>query len=213
MSAVARAVQTDTAPPLVEACSDAVEQSVALASAELMRPAGVQVRTLSSANDVADLSARVAWGLSTADSATSRSKLVPQRYVLLTKRSYRCQRCVAQGKPGILLSPQLHPLRGDRASAKTSAPGVWFRKQSMALSVLPSIQVTKLDDDSGRVWLQLTNPLAHDMEVTLSTRDSDAVRVFVCSSVLPCWHSLSKRSCGVCSTVDTPRCHHHGPTA
>ena len=57
------------------------------------------------------------------------SLLRPRRKLLLTKRSLRCRICVDDGRPGILLKPQINPLTGDSSMLAKSS---WWKKATFA---------------------------------------------------------------------------------
>eukprot|EP00941_MAST-03F_sp_MAST-3F-sp1_P005811 g5811.t1 len=92
------------------------------------------------------------------DQPIFRSKLFPQRKLLRVKCARRCRACVADGRPGILVQPEISPQHGD-SSFRTSV-GNWHKKQSLAWSYLPHLRIISFDNsmEEQAVILRLSNP-------------------------------------------------------
>lgn len=99
---------------------------------------------------------------------TTDRDLRPLRKPLLTKRSRRCLRDVAAGRPGILLKPKLNPLEGD--SSLRAHVGKWWQKDASAVHFLPQAVVlahSYQPHTGGRFLLRLTNPLPAPVRVAV----------------------------------------------
>lgn len=89
-------------------------------------------------------------------SSNIRRSPLPRGRQLRPKYTRRCKRCVANGKAGLVLKPEMDPLRGDTSfevvnrdrgessgSALTAIRGSWTQKQTLALEFLPRVRVAR----------------------------------------------------------------------
>ena len=86
------------------------------------------------------------------DRAMGRKDLLPIPIKLRPRKSRRCRAELREGRAGILLKPRLNPLEGD--SSLRSGHGQWWKKDSSAIHVIPSVTVvrcvtTTWDDSAG----------------------------------------------------------------
>ena len=189
----------NVAAPTVDEAAEVVSQQCAAASEARAAPASADVRARSSADDVLDVHTRCERAVDGDACPTSRAQLRPRRRRLCSKRSLRCRSCVERGQPGILLMPELYALKGDRSNAGRSPVGKWFQKESMARSLLPTVEVSAGCRAEGpavvnELLIQLTNPLAEEVHITLNMAGDGVVvcaqgrSVVVCCRCLPACH-------------------------
>jgi hypothetical protein len=70
-----------------------------------------------------------------------RKDLLPLPIKLRPRKSRRCRAELREGRAGILLKPRLNPLEGD--SSLRSGHGQWWKKDSSAIHVIPSVTVVR----------------------------------------------------------------------
>jgi len=100
--------------------------------------------------------------------------LVPGRVPLRVKTTKRCRKDVENGKPGILVKPNVNPMNADSSRKVKGAAAAWWKKEESASHFLPRLTLVTLPDKQALLAgetcvlvVQITNYTLSPMNVGL----------------------------------------------